>query len=250
MDRAPHTGPKSGNINRLRPLFARIHRWNDEMSVLPESDVRKAMSDKLNIRVATDLTDRQNSIRREETSGGRQAYFHNGRLLHRKEIPRHSLRSSSETGSHHNHTADDAPHYPERTKQTEGTEHYRTKPLLYSLPLLPSLPPPLLSSLITPLPYSPPLLFSLTPLLHSPPLLSSLTLLSYSHTPLPYSPPLTLLHYSNPLLPSLTLLPYSPPLLPYLTLLPYSPTLLRVPDAAQTGDRGRNPRQTRLPGSS
>ena len=123
VDRAPRTGPKSGDINRSRPLIARLHRWSDKISVLPERDGRKAMSDTLNIRVATDLTDRQNNIRREETSDGRQAYFQNGRLLHRKAIPCHSLRSSSETGSHHNHTADDAPHYPERTKQTEGTEH-------------------------------------------------------------------------------------------------------------------------------
>ena len=42
------------------------------------------MSDILNIRVATDLTDRQNNIVREEKSAGRQVYFHNGRLCYRE----------------------------------------------------------------------------------------------------------------------------------------------------------------------
>ena len=42
------------------------------------------MSDILNIRVATDLTDRQNNILREEKSAGRQVYFHNGRLCYRE----------------------------------------------------------------------------------------------------------------------------------------------------------------------
>ena len=42
------------------------------------------MSDTLNIRVTTDLTDRQNNILREEKSAGRQAYFHNGRLCYRE----------------------------------------------------------------------------------------------------------------------------------------------------------------------
>ena len=58
VERAHRTGPKSGDINRPRPLIARLHRWRDKISVLQERDGRKAMSDTLNNRVATALTSR------------------------------------------------------------------------------------------------------------------------------------------------------------------------------------------------
>ena len=135
VERAHRTGPKSGDINRPRPLIARLHRWNDKISVLQERDGRKAMSDTLNIRVATDLTDRQNNILREEKSAGRQACFYNGRLCYReRRSPRRSLRSSSKTGSRPHRASHDAPPYPSarNNRCLAGTEHYKTKPLPYS----------------------------------------------------------------------------------------------------------------------
>ncbi len=83
--------------------------------MLHKRDGRKAMSDILNSRVATDLTDRQNNILRAEK---RQA-GHNGRLCYiERRSPRRSLRSSSKTGSRPHHATHDAPPYPERMKQT------------------------------------------------------------------------------------------------------------------------------------
>ena len=58
VERAHRTGLKSGDINLPRPLIARLQSWRDKISVLQERDERKAMSDTLNNRVATDLTSR------------------------------------------------------------------------------------------------------------------------------------------------------------------------------------------------
>ena len=144
VERAHRTGPKSGDINRPRPLIARLHRWSDKISVLQERDGRKAMSDTLNIRVATDLTDRQNNILREEKSAGRQAYFHNGRLCYReRRSPRRSLRSSSKTGSRPHRASHDAPPYPQRTKQPvpsrNGALQDQATPLLSDMEEFPML---------------------------------------------------------------------------------------------------------------
>ena len=43
VERAHRTGPKSGDINRPRPLIARLQRWRDKISVLQERDERKAI---------------------------------------------------------------------------------------------------------------------------------------------------------------------------------------------------------------
>ena len=144
VERAHRTGPKSGDINRPRPLIARLHRWNDKISVLQERDGRKAMSDTLNIRVATDLTDRQNNILREEKSAGRQVYFYNGRLCYReRRSPRRSLRSSSKTGSRPHRASHDAPPYPQRTKQPvpsrNGALQDQATPLLSDMEEFPML---------------------------------------------------------------------------------------------------------------
>ena len=102
------------------------------------------MSDTLNIRVATDLTDRQNNILREEKSAGRQAYFHNGRLCYReRRSPRRSLRSSSKTGSRPHRASHDAPPYPQRTKQPvpsrNGALQDQATPLLSDMEEFPML---------------------------------------------------------------------------------------------------------------
>ncbi len=74
------------------------------------------MSDILNIRVATDLTDRQNNILREEKSAGRQVYFHNGRLCYRERRsppPQPPLLQQDWESSPQR-----CRRYPQRTKQT------------------------------------------------------------------------------------------------------------------------------------
>ena len=74
------------------------------------------MSDILNIRVATDLTDRQNNILREEKSAGRQVYFHNGRLCYRERRsppPQPPLLQQDWESS-----PPRCRRYPQRTKQT------------------------------------------------------------------------------------------------------------------------------------
>ena len=80
VERAHRTGPKNDNYNRSRPIVARLHRWQDKLTVLHQRDGRKQIADTLNIRVASDLTGRQSSVLREERSAGRRAYFRNGRL--------------------------------------------------------------------------------------------------------------------------------------------------------------------------
>ena len=74
------------------------------------------MSDILNIRVTTDLTDRQNNILREEKSAGRQVYFHNGRLCYRERRsppPQPPLLQQDWESS-----PPRCRRYPQRTKQT------------------------------------------------------------------------------------------------------------------------------------
>ena len=102
------------------------------------------MSDTLNIRMATDLTDRQNNILREEKSAGRQAYFYNGRLCYReRRSPRRSLRPSSKTGSRPHRASHDAPPYPQRTKQPvpsrNGALQDQATPLLSDMEEFPML---------------------------------------------------------------------------------------------------------------
>ena len=139
VDRAHRTGPKSGDNDRPRPLIARLHRWCDKMSVLQQTDERKEMSDTLNIRVATDVTDRQSSILREEKNAGRQAYFHNGRLHYKENrSPRRKFRRSSETRRHGHRATDDAPRYFQRTEQAAPSRNKtpddrQTPPPLYDM---------------------------------------------------------------------------------------------------------------------
>ena len=80
VDRAHRLGQRRGSSAYPRPLIARLHRWSDKMTVLNDRDARQDMARTLQVRVAGDLTSRQQAIIRRERGEGRHAFFRNGRL--------------------------------------------------------------------------------------------------------------------------------------------------------------------------
>ena len=81
VDKSYRLGSRNASASP-RPIIATMHRWKDKILVLREHECRSEMADCVNIRVATDLTDRQNVILREQKQSGNQAYFYKGRLHH------------------------------------------------------------------------------------------------------------------------------------------------------------------------
>ena len=107
IERAHRTGPNRDS-KYPRPLIARLHRWQDKMTVLQEKECRKDMADTLEIRVSSDLTRRQTDVLRKERQEGNRAYFRNGRLYHserktpfRRQATHRSQPLLSDTEEHH-----------------------------------------------------------------------------------------------------------------------------------------------------
>ncbi|KAL8577203.1 hypothetical protein ACOMHN_061330 [Nucella lapillus] len=89
VDKATRVGPRKDSPYP-RAIVVTMHRWRDKILVLRDQESRKEMADTLNIRVATDLTDSQYDILREERQAGRRAFFYNGRLhYHTEKVPYH-----------------------------------------------------------------------------------------------------------------------------------------------------------------
>ena len=77
------------------------------------------MADCLNIRVATDLTDRQNTILREEKQSGNQAFFYKGRLCHNTLNERHGpFYRHQHNRRNYQHAADRHTRHPVRERDT------------------------------------------------------------------------------------------------------------------------------------
>ena len=57
VERAHRVGPKGNNQPRL--LLARMHHWSDKLSLLSERTCRQNMANQVGVKVAADLTDRQ-----------------------------------------------------------------------------------------------------------------------------------------------------------------------------------------------
>ncbi|KAL8620545.1 hypothetical protein ACOMHN_028048 [Nucella lapillus] len=83
VERAHRIGPRNEKYEQPRPIIARLFHWQDKLSILMARDNRKEMADTLNICVASDLTNRQNQIIREEKDAGRQAYVWKGHMFHK-----------------------------------------------------------------------------------------------------------------------------------------------------------------------
>ncbi|KAL8582253.1 hypothetical protein ACOMHN_037010 [Nucella lapillus] len=83
VERAHQIGPRNEKYEQPRPIIARLFHWQDKLSILMARDNKKEMADTLNIRVASDLTNRQNQIIREEKDAGRQAYVWKGHMFHK-----------------------------------------------------------------------------------------------------------------------------------------------------------------------
>ena len=67
IERAHRVGPVRKNNTRPRTLIARLHRRSDKLLLLEEKENRKDKADKLGVRVAADLTDRQHGeLRRQK----------------------------------------------------------------------------------------------------------------------------------------------------------------------------------------
>lgn len=81
IERAHRSGPRSSDRNPQRTIIVRMHRWQDKLSVLQSRDSRREMAEELNIRVASDVTDRQNEIIQAERDAGRHAHIWKGRLI-------------------------------------------------------------------------------------------------------------------------------------------------------------------------
>ena len=86
MERAHRVGPKGNNQPRL--LLARMHHWSDKLSLLSERTCRQNMANQVGVRVAADLTDRQQEQLRKHREQGRTAYYRSGRLHVRERQPK------------------------------------------------------------------------------------------------------------------------------------------------------------------
>ena len=86
VERAHRVGPKGNNQPRL--LLARMHHWSDKLSLLSERTCRQNMANQVGVRVAADLTDRQQEELRKHSEQGRTAYYRSGRLHVRERQPR------------------------------------------------------------------------------------------------------------------------------------------------------------------
>ena len=86
VERAHRVGPKGNNQPRL--LLARMHHWSDKLSLLSERTFRQNMANQVGVRVAADLTDRQQEELRKHREQGRTAYYRSGRLHVRERQPK------------------------------------------------------------------------------------------------------------------------------------------------------------------
>ena len=84
IERVNRVGPMRKNNTRSRTLIARLHRGSDKLLLLEEKENRKDMADKLDVRVAADLTDRQHGELRRQKEKGKLACYRNGRLCFRE----------------------------------------------------------------------------------------------------------------------------------------------------------------------
>ena len=87
IERAHRVGPVRKNNTRSRTLVARLHRWSDKLLLLEEKENRKDMADKLDVREAADLTDRQQGELRRQKEKGKMAYYRNGPPVFQRKAP-------------------------------------------------------------------------------------------------------------------------------------------------------------------
>jgi len=154
IERAHRIGPKHDDWGKPRTLIVRFHRWADKLAVLEDKQGRNAMSEELNVRIASDLTDFQQNEIRKHKNEGRVAYYRGGRLhVDERRSPRRSTRHRrsrtptpfqqqstleifySETENDQNTHA----HIPHQGQRQHATQ--RTSPRLESMEEFPMLPP-------------------------------------------------------------------------------------------------------------
>ena len=149
VDRAHRLGVQN-NSQQPRPIIACLHRWQDKLLVLQNRQGRTEMAETTYIRVASDLTDRQNQRLREEKEAGRKAFFWKGQLRYstqaqrkspRRQTPHRPAWNNRQTGHPTTHTdrhtestacsgsrQDIVPGRPLSPRPSEELHHHRASP--------------------------------------------------------------------------------------------------------------------------
>ena len=128
VERAHRVGPRDSR--HPRPLIAHFHHWPDKLSLLSERTCRQAMADDLGIRVAADLTDRQQEEVRRQREQGRSAYYRRGRLHvreRRQSRPPHVARDNGRTSGNLPPPVGDMDHYPTLRRQRPPSGSQRSR---------------------------------------------------------------------------------------------------------------------------